>query len=196
MTQPGAGGGDRLQPLAPFADQRDQFGIPIPAAGIDQLAGGGIGKFTAKLAGQPIVQVIGDQQQAGDLVQPGRFFIEQGPDLIEAVELEELDTTATIDLIAGQLLPDPLRHAVGTGIAIGHSITEHLARRIQQDKIDPQESIPIASSTMPASSIFSSPSNILEKSRSGSQQSCPLLCTMPLVKRCISCMVIFSLTGS
>ncbi len=83
------------------------------------------------------MQVIGDQQQAGDLVQPGRFFIEQGPDLIEAVELEELDTAATIDLIAGQLLPDPLRHAVGTGIAISHSITEHLARRIQQYKVDP-----------------------------------------------------------
>ncbi|MOA24839.1 hypothetical protein D3C78_1455350 [compost metagenome] len=82
MPQPGAGGRDGLQPVGPLPDQRQQLGIPVTAAGVDQLTGGGIGEFAAQLAAQAVVQVVRDQQQAGGLGQPGRLLVKQRPDLV------------------------------------------------------------------------------------------------------------------
>ena len=88
------------------------------------------------VAGQPIIEQIGDGQKGlGDL-QLRRWLQDHGQELIERVELQELDAGLLEDLLARHAAERLFEHAVGAVVAVVDRVAEQRAAAVEQGEVD------------------------------------------------------------
>ena len=109
--------------------------VPGLRRSVQQIGRRCIGVLVALDSGQTEIEILGDHQQPLGLLQLLRRFLLQGGQLIEGVKGLILDAGPAVQLPGGDDPADDLLHALGTGIPVCHSITDHLILFVQQHKV-------------------------------------------------------------
>ncbi|MNV50488.1 hypothetical protein D3C71_1425020 [compost metagenome] len=119
--------------LPAYSQKLQQLGIIIPVRHIEELHGGGIGGLIDFNAGQPVIQVIGNHQNA---MCTGQFFPIMHKELIQRIERQLLDTCLGIYFFRRYQFSDFLHSMIRTSITVSVDVLDPLTVFIQQHIVD------------------------------------------------------------
>ncbi len=104
--------------------------------GVHELRRGGVGVFGAEVAGEPVIEEVGDGDERVGGIEQARRLARGGEDLIERVDRHELDAGEGVDLFARDDAADGFDHAIGAVVAVMIGVFEKLALFADERVID------------------------------------------------------------
>ena len=114
----------------------DHGGGPTVGQRVVTLGGGGVGKFTDLLPGQPVVEQIGNGEKGVGNRQRWRPLARHCQQLVERVELHKLDAGLPKDLGSGDDLAGGFDHTIVATVAVVIGQADQDALAVEQTKID------------------------------------------------------------
>ena len=101
-----------------------QLAVPFLSGSVDQAGTGGVGVFLLLYAGQQVMKVIRNHQQAVRSLQLFGMLLLQGHKLVNGVEALLLDSGAGIKFSGGDFRLNQAVDAVGAAVPVGDRLTD------------------------------------------------------------------------
>ncbi len=132
----GAGHGHLVEDALRGADGLEHASVPCAGACVEQVRGGGVGVFVDRLAGEQVVQILGNHEEAISRLKLLGVFGGKSRKLVNGVEGLTLDAAGAVEVFQADTTIDLRHHRSRAGVAIGHGIADAIAVRIDEHEVD------------------------------------------------------------